>query len=447
MSRSPIFLIILAGIFCVNANATTSYGTLLTIFDDSLQNDAEYSEDLANYSAAIEAYPQARARILPNLQASGSWNKIHNHNDAIINANPLQRNKYTSGYTLSLSQPIFNLQKWRAMSEASSQVKKYEAIFNSKVQNLIIRVATHYFTILKSKDNLAFANSEKKANKSQLTQTQNRHLAGLDTISSVHAARAAFDVITARVIAEENILENNKAALHVLTGNRYTKFKTIPTSIKLIKPSPNNQAEWIKKAISQNYLLLAEQFNVESSKKNLSAVQAGHLPTLDATATYADNRFSRIQIVPFDKNNSTNINSTIGLELKVPLFQGGLVSSKVRQAAHLYNAARARYDLTRRTIESNTLQLFNSITSKIHQIKAYKQAVKSAQSSLSSTEAAYKQGTKTITDLLNSQKDLFNAKKALSANIYDYLLDTLLLKQMAGTLSKQDLLALNKLLG
>ncbi len=422
---------------------------LISLYRDSLMNDTTLASQQATFMALGEVRPLAIANLLPVIATSADWNRNYNNqlvNNSTNSTTQITNSKYSSAYTLSIEQPIFDLVKWQNLTKANTQVKRNLAILHDQFQEFIIRVASSYINVLRSMDNLTLAQSEEKSFKRQLTQTQHRFQVGLETKTSVHSAKAAHDTAIAKTIEQTNILENSISFLSVLSGKNYKGIKTFRNHIPLAKPIPLNYKKWIIKTLTQNYTLLAAQYDKEISKKNISIARSKYLPTINATANYIDTRFSQNNANPFNRSDSKYRTANINLKFSLPIFNGGSTLANTRKSSHNYAVAFAKYDGIRRNLENQTLQTYNKIISRFHQINALKQAVKSAESANTSTSESYKQGASTIVDLLTAQKDVFLAKQALLSNIYDYLLDSLALKKLAGTLSEEDLIALNKYL-
>jgi outer membrane protein len=272
-----------------------------------------------------------------------------------------------------------------------------------------------------------------------LNQAQKRVQVGLDALTSVYEAKAAYDKSLATEISAENSLRNNQEALRQLTGQTYSSIKAFTKKIPLLSPQPDNIERWINAATQNNLKLMAARYGVEVSREKIKMQASGHLPSLSLIGNYG--KTATFNNVPssFNKNGGT-----LGLELDVPLFAGGAVSSKTRQAQYDFQTASANLDNTYRLLIVNTRQKYNDVLADISKIKAEQQAIKSAQLSLDSTEESYNAGTRTVVDVLIAQQNLYDAKRTAASDQYNYLLDTLLLKQAAGSLKPDDLVQINK---
>jgi len=434
----PIFLICNIAI----ADTISEKTDLWTVFQHAKINDPVFAGQREDYLAAQESLPQAIANSLPDVKATADLNFSHQFNKKVTNI-IAQNSPSGRGYiySLSITQPVLNFARWKQISRANADVKQAEALFNAAYQQLIIRVSQAYFTILQVQNTLAFTKAEKRANKKQLEQATQRFDVGLDAITSVHDAQASYDEVLAREITAKNNVENQTEVLRAITGYWYSNIKTLKKSIVLVKPNPNNVEQWDEIANKQNYTLLASKYASQSARHAVGIERAGHFPSIAAIGQF-DERESNTNSSGRSKSRSVKAS----FQLTVPIFQSGLVLSRTRQAAHKYSSAISNYDSTRRLTTAQTRQTYNSVIAGISKIKASKQAVKSAKSLVNSTEASLEVGTRTIVDLLKAQKDMYAAQRGLSADYYIFLIDTLKLKQVAGTLSDNDLKKINSLL-
>lgn len=414
---------------------------LLDVYQQSLVNDPIFQAAKSTRLSKQETMPQNRASLLPNLSASANTTKNYYRTldatgtSAISYPDTVKYN--SNGYTINLTQSLINFGNWMKVSQADSLVKQADADFGMATQDLIIRVARAYFNVLLAQDNLTFAHAEKTANARQFEQAKQRFEVGLSTVTTVYDAQAAYDRAVAQEITAENSLHNNQEALRQLTGLTYSDIESFKVALPLLKPQPTDIQQWLEASQKYNLNLLSQRYATEAARQNIKVNNAGHLPTIDAVGSYA-------------RNNGANYGTlnakqaAIGIQLNVPLFQGGLVASRTRQAEDDYATASANRENTYRSVIVTTRQKYNDVLAGISKIEADRQAVLSAQSSLNSTEEQFKVGTSTMVDVLLAQRSVFDAKRNLAADEYSYLLDTLLLKQAAGTLSPNDLQAINQ---
>lgn len=433
---------IIAAALLATSISVQAAADLIEVYHQAVTHDPTFQQAVHTYHAAQEALPQATAATLPNIAASG--NVTHNDYSSVNRSNQLfgGKDKYKQwGYGLTLNQPIFNAQLWLNLKQASYTVKQAQAVFDDATQALILRTATAYFAVLQAKDNLRFANAQLAANGRSLEQARQRYNVGLEAIASVYEAQAAYDASRALVITANNNLQNQYEKLSLLTTHTYTSIAPLRAKhVPLVKPAPFKATEWVNKALHQNFNLKATQFAVLAAKSNLSVKHAGHLPTVNVSASINKN-VSDSHLPPLA---ATTTNKSLTLALNVPLFQGGSVVSQARQAYQDYQRSLQAHEQAYRSTEVNTRIAFNTIRDGISTIKADRQAVKSARNSLDSTSAQFKVGTRTMVDVVTSQKNLYQAQTQLAKDQYNYILALLQLKYLAGSLSVMDLQAINR---
>ena len=422
-------------LFC--ALSTSSFSEdLLSVYDLATQNDPQFRAAQAAYRAQLELKNQSVASFLPTLSASAHYTQREDETTATAST----LNDYdTNGYSLNLTQPLYRHQNYVGLDQADAQVAQASAIFKNEKQNLILRVATQYFSVLAAEDDLEFAKAERISIGEQLIQTRQRFNVGLIAITDVHEAQARFDQAVARAIVAENTLAISNETLREITATKHSALDPLSVKHPLIKPEPANINQWIETANTQNALLLANRKSVEVARSVVSLQRAGHYPTLDLTAshTYTD----------YDENFTSGAqernNNAISLQLNVPLYQGGRVNSLTRAAAYRLTEAREKLEQQKRATERQTRSSYLSVVANISQVKALKQALASSDIALEATTAGFEVGTRTAVDVLDSQRELFRAKRDYAQVRYNYVLETLRLKLAAGILSPQDIKQLN----
>ncbi len=438
----PFYTKLVLIIYLVFAPFTATFAAdLIDIYKAALKSDPTYQAAVSTRLSQREVIPQSVAALLPNISAQANVsNNYQNITQPPTAGQPNgTSNVQSQGYDISIRQPLININAWLAVKQARNTGKQADLTLAAAAQDLIFRVATAYFKVLSAQDTLRFAQAEKIADSKQLNQAQKRVQVGLDALTSVYEAKAAYDKSLATEISAENSLRNNQEALRQLTGQTYSSIKAFTKKIPLLSPQPDNIERWINAATQNNLKLMAARYGVEVSREKIKMQASGHLPSLSLIGNYG--KTATFNNVPssFNKNGGT-----LGLELDVPLFAGGAVSSKTRQAQYDFQTASANLDNTYRLLIVNTRQKYNDVLADISKIKAEQQAIKSAQLSLDSTEESYNAGTRTVVDVLIAQQNLYDAKRTAASDQYNYLLDTLLLKQAAGSLKPDDLVQINK---
>jgi len=408
---------------------------LLEIYQQAQQSDPQYRAAEAAWRAAQEARPQSRALLLPSLSMSGN-----------LTANRVDQNKPSSandsysshGFGLSLSQPVYHGDYYVQLRQADASVQQAEAVLAAEQQGLLLRIAERYFDLLSANDNLDFARAEKQATARQLEQAKKRFEVGLIAITDVHEAQAAYDLVVAKEITAENGVTNSREALAELTGSEPGALSRLGEQMPLINPTPDNITDWADAALKDNVTLHAARHGLESTREEITRQRAGHHPTLDLVGSH---NFSSSDggLSGESERNST----AIALQLNVPLYSGGSVNSKTREAEERYTEARETLEQTRRAILRQARDAYRGVVSSISQVNALKQALVSTGSALEATEAGFEVGTRTIVDVLNAQREQYRARDAYAAARYDYILNTLRLKQAAGRLERVDLEQIN----
>ena len=409
---------------------------LLGIFRQAREADPVYRAAAAERLATLEARPQARALLLPNLSISASYTDIREDLSVTAFGTPGVQTYDSTRYSLNLNQAIYHHDYFAQLRQAEAQVAQAEIRFRDAMQDLLLRTATAYFDVLAANDSLAFAESEKTAIGEQLHQTRQRFNVGLTAITDVHEAQARYDQAVAREIAARNALEVAQEVLRELTGQLPAELSTLKAGAPLVNPEPDDIDAWVTRALEQNMTLLAAFKDMDITLAEISRQRAGHLPSLDFVASYA---YSDNGGIFFREATETRI----GLQLNIPLYAGGGVSSALRQALHRHEAARERLEGVRRATVRQVRNAFLSVIAGISQVKALKQARASSETALAATRAGFEVGTRTAVDVLNSQRELYLAERNYSRARYDYLLDTLRLKQAAGILSEADIAQIN----
>jgi len=417
---------------------------LMDVYKQAQICDPVYRAAYSTMLSTQEQLPQSVAGVLPSISGTAytqgnytKYTKVSGFSNANLvpgQTSPLGIFKYnTNNYTITLSQSLFNFTNWMQIRQTSFLAKEATATFCAEAQDLIIRVATAYLSVLQAQDNLIYTQAQKAANARELDQTKQRYNVGLDAITSVYNAQAAYDAIVAQEIAAENILHNNQEALTQLTGQYYPSIEGLKIELPLIKPNPMNVEQWVSAAGQHNQTLLAARYAADAAHANIAANFGGHLPTLNAVSTYGRT----------SAEFSTYFQGTAGLELTVPIMQGGFVASQVRQAEDDFETAIAKMVDAYRKATISTRQFFNDVLTGISKITADRAAIISGQSSLDSTEESFKVGTRTIVDVLLAQQQLYQSRTVYAQDEYAYILSTLQLKQAAGTLCPSDLLQIN----
>ena len=406
---------------------------LIETYELAKQNDPTLRQAWDDLQAVRETRPQAKALLLPNVGINGQINE--NRQD--ITSSPIPGGERTQTFSneilsISLLQPIYNRSYWIQLEQADSVIAKAEAEYAAAEQDLMGRVIEAYFNVLAAQDDVDVAKARMKANQRQLDQAQQRFDVGLIAITDVHEARAAYDSSRATVISTANQVDNAWEALFEIIGPHPGTLDKLGEKIPLSRPTPDNLNEWSKVALEQNYSIIAAQNAVEVQRQAIEIQRSGHYPTLDLVGSYGLNN----NHADFGNNSNTG---TIGLQLNVPLYQGGAVTSRTRQARYSYQATQENLDALRRAVNRSVRNAYRGVITSINEVEARKATTVSAESALESTQAGYDVGTRTLVDVLTVQGTMFDARRNYLASRYNYIINGLLLKQAASTLSEEDL--------
>ncbi|MDI6750985.1 MAG: TolC family outer membrane protein [Rhodocyclaceae bacterium] len=416
---------------------------LLQVYRDAAAWDAQYAAARAARDAGLEKLPQGRAGLLPSigLAANTTWNE----SDTTLRATgtTVSRNYNSNGWNVSLSQPLFRWQNWVGYKQAELAATLAEVQFVQASQDLIVRVAQAYFDVLLAQETLATAQAQKAAIAEQLEAAKKSFEVGSATITDTHEAQARYDLAMAAEIAAENDLAVKRQALRTLTGKEPETLKGLRSGVQIDPPQPADPAQWVSQAETGNLAVQLAQSNFEITSREIEKQRAGHYPTLDLVAAYgkSGSGFSSSAGGGVDVKSST-----IGLQLALPIYAGGAVSSREREAAALSEKARAELDNARRQAALAARQAYLGVSSGLAQVKALEAGVASSQLALESNKLGYEVGVRINIDVLNAQSQLFDTKQKLAKARLDTLIAQLKLKAAAGTLSEADLAAINALL-
>lgn len=418
---------------------------LVTVYQEAAKNNADIAAARADYQARREVVPQARAGLLPNLSAGANYGDTRTEIDspsATVSRSGLV-------YQANLSQPLFRADRWFQLQAAEATSEQAALELSATEQNLILQSAETYFAVLRAQDSLASTRAEEAAFKRQLDQANERFDVGLSDKTDVLEAQAGFDTARANRLHAERAVDDAFEALVTLTNRDYVAVEGIVHTLPVLAPTPNDAKAWVDTAAAQNLNLQASLYAVTAAEENLRQRKAGHAPTLDAVASYqqGDNDSLLGFGVPGASRYSGDVSQrSIGLQLNIPLYSGGLTSSQVREAYQRLGQTEQLRESLRRQVVQNTRNLFRAVNTDVETVQARRQSIISNQSALEATEIGYQVGTRNIVDVLDAQRQLYSAVRNYNDARYDYILNNLRLKQAAGTLSPADLEALGSFL-
>ena len=416
---------------------------LLQIYRDALVADPTLGAARSTYTATQELVPQARAGLLPVLSLLGNANyqnfQENLHSDP---ATPLFTQRFPQySYTVSASQPLFRMQNWITFDQAKQQVGQGEYVLASAQQDLIVRVAVAYFDILLAQFNIELTESQKKAVSEQLAQAKRNFEVGVATITDTNEAQAKYDAIVAQEITTRNDYDNRVTALRAIIGRYPKDLKKLGPGFVPALPEPNVAEYWVDRALKENLNVRIAEYNFEIAKLDVERARAGHYPTVDLVGSYTAQGANAAVSSTVGSDSRTGV---IGLQVNVPIYQGGFTESRVREAIALQEKSRQDLEAARRVALFAAQTGFAGVTSATASVKAFEQAVVSAESALSSNIVGQEVGVRTFLDVLNVQQNVYSTRRDLADAYFKYLIGVLRLKASVGALSDKDVEDLNR---
>jgi outer membrane protein len=437
--RPAVLALAVAALVCARSAAAED---LMDVYREAQRNDPTVAAARANWEAIQERIPQARAGLLPNVTLSASTNA--NYFGTNLDSDPhvsVNRGFGLGGLTVSASQPLYRYANTVAYNQAVEQVRQADYTLESAKQDLILRVAQAYFDVLLAQFTVELAESQKAAVSEQLAQAKRNFEVGVATITDTNEAQAKYDQIVAQEITSRNDLENRRTALRAIIGRAPRNLKQLGPGFEPTLPSPNQLDIWVDRALADNLSVRVAQYNADIATLEIERQRAGRLPTVDLVASANAQAFSA----------TVNANAAgeqhqvaIGLALTVPLYQGGFVEAKVREALALQENARQNLEVARRNALFAAQTGFTSVTNAAASVKAFEQALASAQTAYESNRTGFEVGVRTNLDVLNTQQNVFQARHDLAQAYFNYMIGVLRLKSAVGTLSEDDLAELNR---
>ncbi len=423
---------------------------LVGVHDLALKNDPRLRAADYRREAAGENKKQAWAGLLPSL--SGSASMTRGSSQTSIAGNEISdTDTDNESYALTLRQSLYDQANYENLDLARGQISQAEAVYASAFQDFLVRVASSYFVVLTNIDGVTFAEAEEKAFQRQFEQAEQRFEVGLTAVTDVHEARASYDNARARAIVARNDLADAKEALRELTGQYFEQYDKLQEVLPLVEPDPVNPEDWVQLALTNSPVVQSARAGLEIADSNMRLQRTGHFPTLDLVAQYSDFTNNKFIIrddfqQPIGSTSLGVEDATIQLLLTVPIYQGGLVSSRTRQARYLLDATGEDLDDTQRATVRQTQNAYRGVLGSIQEVQAFGQALISAESALEATQAGFEVGTRTIVDVLIAEQRYYQAQRDNSFARHAYIVNHLRLKAVAGLLSSEDLRTVNQLL-
>lgn len=413
---------------------------LLQVYQHAVKNDAQIRVSEAGYYAVLEKRPQALSALEPRVDLSGN---------ATYNLQQIERAGFRNGggaflnlgYNLNLTKPLIHKEIEAQIGQVDASILQAKANLEGDRQRLIIRVSEAYFQFLKGKEGLSFAKAEKTAIARQLHQVKAYFNAGRSAITDVKEAQARYDQTVALEVIAQQQIDISRESLKAITTKYYRNLNGASNRAPLLIPKPNNIERWTQSAVKNSLQVVAATHAVTAAQKAVEIERAAKSPTVDLFARHSGN--STHGESQFDQDK---FDASIGIQFNLPLYRGGNISSRIREARHRLRQAQQQLESQKRIASQQTRAAYTTIISGLAQIKAFKQALNSTKTAARATQVGFEAGTRTAVDVLLALRETFRAKRDYSTARYDFLLNTLKLKQAAGTLSVNDISALSKLL-
>lgn len=404
---------------------------LSDVYNDAQQYDTSLLKAISQHNIALEGIDESKAALLPQLTANAFG--------GATNSDVVTDDYKTYGANIQLNQLIYNHASWVGLDISTKKAALSEVRLGQAEQALALNVASAYFNVLRWEDELELVNKEKIAVAKQRDQVEQKHKVGLASITAVHEAQAQLDATQAQEIIVSNSVLSSYEALRKITGVEYNKVDSISNEIDIVNGTDESLDTWVTIGENNSPMLVIAKMEKDIAKDAIKIEESGFMPTVGMSASYQTADINQsVSDMRVDEG-------TVFLNVSLPLYQGGATTARVKQAQHSHAIASESLEFAHRGMIENIRNSYHSIESSRGAIMAYSQSVKSAQSALAATEAGFNAGTRTIIDVLNSTKDLYNANRNLLDSKYNYLLSDLKLKHSAGVLSPEDILKVNLL--
>lgn len=403
------------------------------VYRMALEQDLTLAEAVNRYQATHTRIAQGRSALLPSVTLQGS---------SARNAQaPALAYRYADGfnshgYGINLNQNLLNFQAWSAFEAVRLGDRQAFATLALTEQQLILRVATAYFAVLRSQRNLLSFQAEEQAAARILEQSEQSFAVGLNTVTDVLQSQSNFDLARVNRLVEENSLAQQLEALTLITGRPPGPLEDLDPAFTVAAPLPAELGEWEQLTSGNNLAIRSAELAWEARKADARTAAAAHYPSVDFSASYNYNAESSNPFSFF--NNTASERAVLSLNVTVPLYSGGLNSARKREAYYNRDAAEDVLQRTRREALQEIRNAWRNVQTDVITVAAREQAVVSAASALQSTETGAQVGTRNIVDVVLAQRTLFQAERDLAAARYNYVLNILNLKLAAGILNPDD---------
>ncbi len=437
LAKNYLLYIIVCLLLFVTSTIAHAY-SLVDIYAMARQSDTDIQIAESTYFAEAQSRPIARANILPHANISANTTGIRQKVEgSTFNIAGETTNFNDHGYTLNLTQALYHHDFYVQLRQAKNSVARAKVDLDAAYQELMIRTSEAYFNVLSEQDTLSYQQSEKEAIGRQLEQAKKRFEVGLIAITDVKETQASYDLAVANEIDAKVAVERAKDELEVIIAQRVDTLNPLSERMELVLPEPNDVEDWVYKALEQNLSLLSSEYTTKIAQQEIKLRQSRHLPTLDIVASHRDTNTGGISGSREVEENQ------IGLELNIPIVEGGRTYYQTKEARYSAEVAQSEYEKVRRVTVQSTRDAYLNVIAGISRVKALAQAQESTEAAARAAEAGFQVGTRTSVDILLALRETFLANRDYSRARYDYLLSGLRLKQATGVLSIDDLLQID----
>ncbi len=441
----PRFLIALSALTAMCLAGPTRGEDLLQIYREAISQDPVLSAARASWLATQERLPQARASLLPQVGLSGSATATAAAIDIRSSPSTNAKNEFGAlGLAVSASQPLYRRQNVIAVDQARQQLDQSDLVLLSAQQDLIVRVAQAYFDVLLALDSIAFVAAQKAAVSEQLAQARRNFEVGTATITDTNEAQARFDQIVAQEIAAQADYDNKRAALRSIIGRPPGELKPLGPQYQVRLPEPNVLEHWTERAAVGNYQVRVAQSSFDIASLEVERSRAGREPTVDLVGSLSGSYATGSTVLYADQANRQAV---IGVQLAMPLYTGGFIDSRVREAIALQDRARQDLENARRAAVFQAQQAYLGVTAGAAAVRAFEQALVSAETAVASNKLGQEVGVRTNLDVLNVESSLFQVRRDLAQVRYVFLVSALRLWAAVGDLDDAKLERVNSVLG
>ena len=411
---------------------------LSDVYELALKNDPLLRAAEATYRAGKENKAQGIAGLLPTLSIGGStnWNEYRIEEQ-------LQDQYNSNSYYGNINQPIFRLDKWFQFERGTALSESAEAEFAYQQQETMIRVASAYFNVLNSFDNLNAAEAEEKAIQRQRDLAKKRFDVGLAAITEVQETQAAYDLTIVSRIARQAQLDSAQETLTSIIGRDITLLSPLADDFEISLPDPLDRESWVSLGLKNNYQLKSAKLQRDAAQASARASASNHLPQIDLVGRISQSTSKQGKFGGFIQNPLFGIEQDTrqySIQFNLPLYAGGAISSARRQAYANYDRSKEQAIYTERSTIRDVRSNHFGVQTQVANVTARKQALASAESALKATEVGYEVGTRNTVDLLDAQKRLFQAQRDYASSRYEYIISMLRLKASVGSLNPNDLI-------